>query len=195
MERTRLTRAPILAGQRITLRAARESDMADRLAHPRNAEAVRMYGGDYRDLSPLSEEEVERWYQHHSKTPLSWVVEAESRCIGSARLDLLDEGSRNARYAVGLFDPATWGHGLGTEITRLVLRHAFAVLNLHRVDLVVLEYNLRAIACFKKCGFVQEGVLRESALVAGQWFSDHQMSILEQDYRALAASWGFEETS
>jgi hypothetical protein len=42
-----MTPAPMLTGTRVILRAPRESDKADRLACPRSAEAVRMYGGDY----------------------------------------------------------------------------------------------------------------------------------------------------
>lgn len=40
-------------------------------------------------------------------------------------------------------------------------------LRLHRVDLKVLEYNKRAIACYQKCGFTQEGVKREGTLIEG----------------------------
>jgi len=34
-----------------------------------------MYGGDYRNLQPLTHEEVERWHRHHASSPLSWIVE------------------------------------------------------------------------------------------------------------------------
>jgi RimJ/RimL family protein N-acetyltransferase len=148
-----------------------------------------MYGGDYRDLQPVTPQEVERWYQTYSSSPLSWVVEAGGRCIGNARLHDLNHEHRSARYAAGLFDTALWGRGYGTELTRLILRHAFEDMRLHRVDLIVLDYNLRAIACYKKCGLVEEGVLRESALVAGAWQSDLQMSILEHEYRDISTGW------
>lgn len=189
-----MTTSPTLVGPRVTLRAARETDKADRLAYPRSAEAVRLYGGDYRNLQPVTPEEVERWYQHHASSSLAWVVQVDGRCIGSARLDDFDDTSRSARYAAGLFDPSMWGRGYGTELTRLVLRHAFEDLRLHRVDLVVLDYNLRAIACWRKCGFVAEGTLRDSALVAGEWHSDIVMSILEHEYRALSHGWDLDHT-
>ena len=148
-----------------------------------------MYGGDYRNLKPVTIEEVEEWYEWHSSDPLRWMIEAEGRCIGNARLTILDEENRRARYAIGLFDTTTWNRGYGTEATRLVLRYAFEKLHLHRVDLVVLEYNHRAIAFYKKCGFVQEGVARETTLVAGHWHNDVIMSILEDEYRALVPGW------
>jgi len=148
-----------------------------------------MYGGDFRNLKPVTVEEVEQWYAWHASDPLRWMIEAEGRCIGNARLTIQNEQTQHARYAVGLFDTTAWNRGYGTEATRLVLRHAFDRLGLHRVDLIVLEYNHRAIACYRRCGFVQEGVLRDTALVAGEWHSDVIMSILEDDYRALLPSW------
>lgn len=77
----------------------------------------------------------------------------------------------------------------GDEAIRLALSYAFGSLGLHRVDLRVLEYNQRGIACYAKCGFVREGVERESACVAGVWYSDVMMSVLEHEYRALAPAW------
>jgi RimJ/RimL family protein N-acetyltransferase len=118
----------------------------------------------------------------------------EGRCIGAARLHTLDAENRRARYAIGIFDPSAWGRGFGTHATRLILQFAFEELSLHRVDLRVLAYNLRAIACYKRCGFRQEGVEREGAWVGDTWYDDVMMSILEQEYRQLRESWAAQES-
>ncbi|MGE5674560.1 MAG: GNAT family N-acetyltransferase [Mycobacterium leprae] len=181
---------PILQGKRVLLRPPCEKDKQDRLALGRNAEFVRMCGGDHRNLQPFTPEQAERWYARLVAEPLEWVIEVNGRCIGTARLHHMDEENRRIRYAIGIFDPLAWGQGFGTEATRLVLRHAFDGLNLHRVDLKVLDYNHRAIACYEQCGFQREGIDREGAWIAGQWQSDLLMSILEQEYRAIAPTWG-----
>jgi ribosomal-protein-alanine N-acetyltransferase len=90
-----------------------------------------------------------------------------------------------ARYAVGLFDPTVWSKGLGTEITQLVLRYSFEELELHRVDLRVLQYNKRAIKCYEKCGFIQEGIEREGALIEGKYETDVFMSILDREFHSI----------
>lgn len=175
-----------LAGPRVLLRRPRETDKADRLACGRSEEYVRMVGGDHRNMQPLTAERVNRWYEETAAEPYGWVMEVDGRCIGTTRLHALNEENRRARYAIGIFDASYWGQGLGTEAMRLVLAFAFDDLGLHRVDLRVLGYNRRAIACYAICGFVQEGVEREGALIAGEWQSDVWMSILEQEYRRLA---------
>jgi RimJ/RimL family protein N-acetyltransferase len=143
-----------------------------------------MVGGNPRDCPPLTQSEVEQWYTRLCQEPLQWVIEHDGRCIGEARLHSLDQNNRSARYAIGIFDPVHWSRGLGTEATRLVLQFAFEELKLHRVDLRVLAFNKRAIACYEKCGFVREGVVREGVLIDGDWQSDVLMSILEQEYRS-----------
>lgn len=114
--------------------------------------------------------------------PHHWAVEVDSRFVGAARLHDLDKADRRARYAVGLFDALLLGQGLGTEITRCVLTHAFDDLGLHRVDLRVLSFNHRAIASYLKCGFVEEGREREAAFVDGAWHDDVIMGILAHEF-------------
>lgn len=175
---------PVLQGKRLALRQPKDSDKSDRFDSGRNSEFRKMVGGDPRDCPPLTEAEVEQWYTRLCQEPLQWVIEYDGRCIGEVRLDSVEKGNRSARYAIGIFDPAYWSRGLGTEATRLVLQFAFVELKLHRVDLRVLAFNKWAIACYEKCGFVREGVVREGALIGGEWQSDVLMSILEDEYRS-----------
>ncbi len=181
-------RQAILRGERVILRSPLPGDVDDRLACGRHAEIVHMYGGDSRTLAPFTREDAEAWYQSMNSQPNIWVIEHESRCIGIVRLTVT-EPERRARYAIGIFDIHKLGNGLGTEATRLVLGYAFNTLALHRVDLRVLAYNKRAIACYEKCGFVKEGVEREGALVEGKWETDVMMSILDREFVGPVHRW------
>src|SRR3972149_6626643 len=105
---------PILIGEGIILRPPRLADKQDRLGCGQNAELVRMYGGDYTHISPLTEEGVDRWYERLQGDRLAWAIESEGRCVGHCRLNSLDEGNRSARYAIGIFNPAFWGKGIGS---------------------------------------------------------------------------------
>src|SRR5690606_5412431 len=107
---------------------------------------------------------------------------------GEARLERLSLADRRGSFAVGIFAAAARDRGLGTEATRLVLGYAFDVMRLHRLELRVLADNARAIAVYERCGFVAEGIERETAQVGGRWVSDLRMSILEQEWRAVAGA-------
>jgi RimJ/RimL family protein N-acetyltransferase len=134
----------------------------------------------------LTAEEVARWYAGVYAEASAWVIAVDGRAIGTARLRGLDDPHRRGRFAIGIFDPAWWGRGTGTEATRLVVRHAFDTLRLHRVELRVLTDNHRAIAVYEKCGFVREGVERDNVFAGGEWRRDLFMSILEDEYRTAA---------
>jgi RimJ/RimL family protein N-acetyltransferase len=179
----------VLTGNCISLRPPQASDIDDRQRVGRNAEYVRMCGGDSRRIQPMTRRDAEAWYEQVREAPCAWMIDRGGRCIGHARLDHVNLLDRRARYAVGIFDPEAWSHGYGTETTRLVLRYAFETLGLHRVDLRVLEFNTRAIACYERCGFRREGVERESALVGDVWLDDVIMGILAHEYRALVTAW------
>ncbi|MBN2238973.1 MAG: GNAT family N-acetyltransferase [Dehalococcoidales bacterium] len=173
---------PVLQGERVLLRRPVKQDIEDRLEYGRQPEIVRMFGGDTENLPELTREEVTGWWERIASNPGEWIIEYEGKCIGNARLTV-NEKDRRARYAVGIYDITKLNMGLGTEVTGLVLDYAFNTLGLHRVDLRVLEFNYRGIACFGKCGFVKEGVERDSALIDGTWETDIMMSILEDEYR------------
>jgi len=131
----------------------------------------------------MSMDEATAWYEAVSSdaNPLHWAVEFEGYFIGTARLHQLNATDRRARYAVGLLDAGRLGMGLGAEVTQAILEYGFGELGLHRVDLRVLAYNTRAIRCYLRCGFVEEGREREAAYVSGAWHDDLIMGVLEHE--------------
>jgi [ribosomal protein S5]-alanine N-acetyltransferase len=176
-----MNKAPLIKGNNVLLRQPIDSDVEDYYKVKIDEELVRMYGGNTKKIKPKTKERAIEMIEGLRKKPLAWCIEYEGRFVGHARLTVNEDDNR-ARYAVGLFDPSVWSKGLGTEITQLILRYAFEELKLHRVDLRVLQYNKRAIRCYEKCGFVQEGVEREGALIEGKYETDVFMSILDREY-------------
>lgn len=149
---------------------------------PQDPEIVRMYGGDAMEVHTRSEADAEAWLSALTEHPAAWVIEVAGRCVGSVRLDDIDGHDARARYAVGIDVPDLLGQGLGTEVTQLVVGHAFGSLGLHRVALRVLSYNERAIRCYEKCGFQREGRERESAFVDGVYYDDVIMGVLASEF-------------
>src|SRR5437667_957189 len=145
---------PTLASGPVVLRPPESEDVEARVSYGRHPEIVRMYGGALLEPVPLSHEAAQRWYAEVCADPLAWVIDVDGRCVGVVRLHSLIDQDRRARLAIGLFHPDLLGHGIGTLATRLLLRHAFETMQLHRVDLRVLTFNRRAIRCYEKCGFV-----------------------------------------
>jgi len=92
---------------------------------------------------------------------------ADDRLIGSCQLLAIDPVHRTAELQIRIADVGDRGQGHGTEAVRLLLRHAFADLDLRRVQLSVFADNAPAIRCYEKAGFLREGLLRQAVHVDG----------------------------
>ena len=170
-------------GDLITLRPPLVSDVEDFLIKAGQPETILAYGGDPSTITSPTPESYERSLARFPDS-IKWVIDREGHAIGGVRLHEIDQEESHARLAIGIRHPADWGHGYGTEASKLVLGHAFNIMNLHRVDLIVLESNKRAIRSYEKCGLKVEGVLRERALVSGRRQNDLIMAILRHEFPA-----------
>jgi len=184
------TSTPVLDGPRVHLRALAPGDLVGRQRLGLDPAIIRNFGGTptFDVPQPMSDDDAGHWYSSMAAdpNPMHWIVEHRGRVIGSARLHQVDEAGRHARFGIGILDATLLGQGLGTEVTELVVDHGFDRVGLHRIDLLVLAGNTRAIACYRRCGFVLEGRLRQTACVDGVWQDDLVMGLLDHEWAARA---------
>src|SRR3974390_979277 len=76
------------------------------------------------------------------------------------------------------------GKGLMREGMRLVLKHAFQNLKLHRLEANIQPGNQASIRLVRSCGFVREGFSRRYLKVAGKWRDPGRWALLAADFRA-----------
>jgi [ribosomal protein S5]-alanine N-acetyltransferase len=173
-----------IRGKRVLLRKPIPRDLVDYVSYDCGSELMRMLGRDHRQPLMNTQEAAVTYFENIRSAEHKWCIEYEGRFIGKAGLRH-QAADHRARYSISILDAGCWGKGIGTEVTNLILQYAFQKLKLHRVDLRVLEYNRRAIACYEKCGFVVEGVEREGAFIDGRYETDVIMSILDREYNTL----------
>jgi RimJ/RimL family protein N-acetyltransferase len=109
---------------------------------------------------------------------------ADDRLIGLTNLEISNWCQREAWVAIGLGQRADWGQGYGSDAMRVILRHAFAELNLDRVSLNLFGYNERALRSYQKVGFVIEGRQRERLRRDGQRWDMVFMGVLREEWMA-----------
>ena len=176
---------PVLRTDRTVLRPFRPSEAAERGSLGQDPEILQMFGArpDFTEPAPMSEGEAQDWYDQvtDDPNPLLWAIEHEGRLVGTTSLHSLRQQDEKAQLAIGLLDRSCWGQGLGEEVTRAVVRFGFDEVGLHRIGLKVFAHNHRAIRCYERCGFVEEGREREAAYVGGAWRDDVIMGILASE--------------
>lgn len=181
---TMVNSVPNIKGSDFILRSPRHSDIDDRLAIGKSREFVRMCGGDTRNMKPLTREQMEDWYKRICGREYDWIIDYKDKCIGGLKLTL-DESGDSAKYAIGIFDETMLGKGIGTEATILILDYAFNKLKLNEIRLRVLEYNKRAISCYKKVGFKVTEILYDNDMIEDKWENDLIMTITKSEYLEL----------
>jgi len=132
---------------------------------------------------PTLESESAR-LESHLRDPYrrSWMIDNhQGQPIGNVGLAAIDDVHFRAELYISVGERAYWSGGYGTDAIRLVLRCAFEELGLNRVFLIADADNPRAIRCYQKCGFVQEGVLRGHRLRFGEPIDMVMMSVLKGD--------------
>lgn len=86
------------------------------------------------------------------------------------------------RLGIVLYDPATWGQGLGTEAFRLWTGHVFAATDVCRLDFSTWSGNPGMIGIGRRLGFVEEGRFRRARIVDGVHYDAVVMGILREEW-------------
>ncbi|RXZ80169.1 N-acetyltransferase [Paenibacillaceae bacterium] len=104
--------------------------------------------------------------------------------IGQLDLFEIDWKNRAAEFGIVIGNMEEQGRGYGREAIGIMQQFAIETLNLNRLQLKVLEDNVHAISCYKKCGFQLEGRLRQRQYRDGKYLDVLVMSFLREDYEA-----------
>ncbi len=178
----------MIYGERVRLRAIERSDIPNFVRWFNDPE-VRRYLLMY---MPISSAQEEQWLEDllqriQRKETFAFAVDArvgdEWVPIGNIGLYRIDWKNRWARFAIALGEKAYWDQGYGTDATRTMLRFAFEELNLHRVELEVVDENVRARRCYEKAGFRYEGTRRQAIFLEGHYHDSHLMGILQEEFQ------------
>jgi RimJ/RimL family protein N-acetyltransferase len=179
----------MLTGSLIRLRAVEMDDLDRYLAWINDAEVVQYIAtAAPHPVSRVQEEEWIRQAVTHTRPPeITYAIETleDARHIGSVSLHRVAHPARHSVLGIMIGDKTCWDRGFGTDAVMTMLRYAFEELNLNRVWLEVHDFNLRAIACYRKCGFIEEGRLRQDRYRNGQYGDTIVMGVLREEFRKL----------
>jgi RimJ/RimL family protein N-acetyltransferase len=172
----------MILGKKVRLRAIERGDIPTFLEWINDPQVQRYLG---RTPFPISFAEEEKWFERQLTDEKSriFAIETEKGVhIGNIGLHEIDYKDGRATLGIMIGEKGCWDQGYGTDAIKALLRFAFEELNLHRLYLQVFDLNKRAIRCYEKCGFRQEGVLRESVFRDGRYQNEILMSILRSEF-------------
>ncbi len=147
--------------QPVALRPLEERDSEKLFEWINDPELVRMSSA-YR---PVTRADHEQWFRGARQAQAFAIERADGRMVGFCQL-LPSEDRRRAELRIRIGDRQSWGQGIGTKATRLLVSHGFDRLQLETIELRVFAENRAARAVYEKVGFAECG--RERVQVEGR---------------------------
>jgi RimJ/RimL family protein N-acetyltransferase len=146
-------------GELIILRAKTLDDAQQDYAWRRDPElatfdAARPYYGSYYDYLAIFRDELN--YPSPYRRTIA-VVDQDGKHVGNVMYYNVDYGRREAEIGVTIGLREFWGRGYGTDLISTFVRYLFDTMELDRIHLKTLDWNLRAQRCFEKVGFHRYG--------------------------------------
>lgn len=145
----------------------RSGTLVDLRRHRRNdREAFAEWYGDAdiawllrHDLRPLERIDALNYFDNivlpASAADTAWAIHerVSNNLLGTTAVTQIDKPSSSCLFRIVIGEKQAWGHGFGTDATRLVADHIFETTDLDTIRLEVFEHNPRAIASYRKVGF------------------------------------------
>lgn len=177
-----------LNGERLVLREVFKEDLPHIREWVNNSQITRYLSDIF--LYPHAINDTEGYInfalEHVDETKREFIVAFKDSLdyIGQVSLTNIDWKNRVAGIGIVIGKKDCLGKGIGTEAIELLQYFAFYKLNLNKLELSVHDFNERAIKCYKKCGFVEEGRLRQKNYYDGEYCDSILMGNLKEEYEA-----------
>lgn len=171
----------MLEGERVRLRALRSTDTERLNEFWSDLELASL--GSNRAPKPHSVDQTQALFEDLAKLDdmVRFAIEAEGELVGDCSLHDIDKHNRTCDVGIAIGKPY-WSQGYGQEALRLLVDFAFHHQNMHRVGLEALADDPRAVGCYRKVGFVEEGTLRKRDWALGEYHDVVLMSILAEEW-------------
>ncbi len=172
----------------------------DHEAHPEieskwthDAEYMRLM--EIKPVRPLSPFLVKKQYESIEKNMeddknmfyFTIRIREGDRLIGKAVVEWIEWTNGNGWLRLGLGAAEDRRKGYGSQALHLLLRFAFAELNLFRVTAMVPEYNEGAVRLFQKFGFAEEIRRRKALNRDGELWDLMAFGLLRSEWESRAA--------
>lgn len=171
-------------GKLVRLREYRKEDATLALQYINDWEIYRHLHKGVLFLKTMADEE--KWVESISSTKdeYDFAIEAldSNKYIGSCGFNNIDWKNRVAEIGIMIGDKNYLSKGYGTDALKILLNFIFEEMNIRRVKLNVYSFNERAIKCYKKLGFITEGILRQEVFREGQYHDEYIMGLFKDEF-------------
>ena len=163
--------------------ADKDAETESRWTH--DAEYLRLLSPN--PARPLSSNQIKKKYdedKERNRFRFAIRTRAEDRLIGFIHLAWVEWNNGTAFLTLGIGDAADRGKGCGSDAMEMILRYAFAELNLFRLTTLASEDNPRGLDFFTRRGFQIEVRRREAIHREGARCDGLVLGMLKEEWKS-----------
>ncbi len=158
-------------GRLVRLRAMENGDLNAEMAFVNDYEVMR--GVTSGILYPSTVDDEARFIggqTSYTRGEYQFAVETlDGEFLGRCGFIHIDWKNRLGEIAILIGKKDARGRGYGTDAVKTLCDFGFRELNLHKIKVSVFDFNLAALRCYEKSGFVREGVCKSEIFREGQY--------------------------
>ncbi len=139
---------------------------------------------------PDSAEDTQAWIndaiRKEELIPFSVRTLDKDQLVGMIAIKDIVWQARHCSFFVGIGRQPDRRMGYGTDAVRILLKYIFLEMNLNRVGLDVMDYNVNAQRVYAGMGFQHEGTLRAYSYRDGVYYDMHIMGMLRSEWEKIS---------
>jgi RimJ/RimL family protein N-acetyltransferase len=172
----------VIKTNRLLIDLASQSDIEDMRTLHNNPEILKWLT----DTRIISKKQQSLWYKQLQKSKRSQRFTVKlidsNQLVGVFRLDNIDHENRSVYVGLDI-SPLSQRKGYATEVYLAMNNYLFFEFKMHRLMLITLANNYRAISLYEKLGFIKEGTLRKAYFRSGNYVDGYIYALIKKDVK------------
>ena len=132
---------------------------------------------------PLTNEQLDKSLADKNRIAFRVVNDNTNFSIGHCEIYLTDKSAYLGRILIG--DKGHRGKGIGQQIVHLLLNFVFSDFDITKVELNVFDWNIDAIKCYEKVGFVANADKTTKRQIKNETWTAINMTIDKSKWQML----------
>lgn len=148
----------------------------------------------YMNTDPvLNLEKQKAWFEKQQKdhTCYHWIIEVDNIPIGVTSITMIDEKNGTCTRGTYIAVHEKRSFEVITAVYASQFDFIFYKLGLNKIEIQVFAENKNVVMLSKKCGFKQEGILREHIRKNNKYYDVVQLGMTKSDWEEKKKQWNY----